>query len=653
MRSGCSIYGLIGKAGIALCPVLFCFSVFAQQADRPSDLQFHRWAGQLSSKDWILQAEAMQGLGKWKVESAVPQISRILRDGASPWVRGRAMVTLGQIQGGQVLAFAHQAAKDESPLLRMAALETFELVGGNNGTPVVKNLLKDSDVRVQAMAAALYASHFPAEAWPVVDRLTASNHASISKNLLRGLAHIGSDASLKRLENIFKAADVAGRQRRDLIEAMSVADDGSIPFVSRVTAHYASQTREFRVGQDILSSLDKATVAKTFQVMLTEESTELYGNLASLVAAVQPTPQLGDLLAASWILREDLPQEAVRSGMVALSRIAPKRYKSFFAHYLESEDPETRALAIRCRSLSSVTDLFEVFRIHVQDVDSRVVQAALQSLQRVPYQFRPAEGLLKFLNQPLQSGDKKVLHAAINLLGRRGIPDEFESALQVLKPLLALEDPETRGIASDTLSRLGGHEKFGEVAAAQGYIGNWKIVGPFLNDRENKGFETVYKPEDDLAAEKYEAEYRWDFGGGNGNRTLELTWADAVPQDATGAIHVAAQMPVPIKYAVAYAKAEIDSDADRTVRAVFKLDIRMAQKLWLNGKVAIDTVRSPAARHLTEAQVVVRKLELKKGRNLIFVKTSTFEGPWWLTIRLLHEKEKNMAPGLTQVVSTP
>jgi HEAT repeat protein len=653
LRPGFSIYGLIGKAGIALFPVLFCFSLFSQQADRPSDLQFHRWAGQLSSKDWILQAEAMQGLGRWKVESAVPQISRILREGASPWVRGRAMVTLGQIQGGQVLPFAHQAAKDESPLLRMAALETFELVGGHNATPVVKNLLKDSDVRVQAMAAALHASQFPAEAWPVVDRLTAENQASISRNLLRALAHIGSDASLKRLENIFEAAKVGGRQRRDLVEALSVAGDGAIPFIARVTAHYAPETREFRMGQDILSSLDKASVTTTFQSMLADESMVLYENLASLVAAVQPTPQLGDLLAASWIVREDFPQKTARSGLVALSRIGPTRYKSFFTHYLKSVDPETRALAIRCRSLSSVADLFEVFQVHVRDEDSRVVQATLQSLQRVPYQFRPSGGVLRYLTQPLRSQNKEVLHSAIKLLGHRGVPEEFEPALEILKPLLALEDSETREVASDALSRLGGYEKFAVVAAAQGYIGNWKVVGPFLNDRSNKGFETVYKPEEDLNAEKYEAEYRWDFGGGNGNRTLELTWADAVPQDVTGAIHVAAQMPVPIKYAVAYAKSEIVSDADRTVRAVFKLDTRMAQKLWLNGEVAIDAVRAPPARHLSEPEVVIRKLALKKGRNLIFVKTSTFEGPWWLTIRLLHEKEKNMAPGLTQVVSTP
>jgi len=649
LRLGFSIYWFLGGAWILLFSVLSCFSLFAEQADRPSDLQFHRWTKQLSSKDWILQAEAMQGLGRWKVESAVPEISRILRDGGSPWVRGRAMVTLGQIKGREMLDFANQASMDESPLLRMAALETFELVGENNASPVVKKLLQDSDVRVQAMAAALYASQFPEEAWPVVDRLTISNQTSISKNLLRALAHISSDASLKRLENIFEAADVDGQQRRDLIEAMSVADDRAIPFLARVTAHYDSQTREFRVGQDILSSLGKETVSKTFQAMLVDESTLLFENLASLVAAVQPTPQLGDLLAGSWILRKDLPQEAARSGMVALSRIAPARYKSFFSHYLESEDPETRALAVRCRSLGSVADLFEIYRRHVQDEDFRVVQATLQSLQRVPFQFRPTGGLLNYLTQPLRSPNKEVLHSAIKLLGHRGVPEEFEPSLEILKPLLALEDTETREVAADALSRLGGYERFGEVAKAQGYIGNWKIVGPFLNDRSNKGFETIYKPEEDLNAEKYEAEYRWDFGGGNGNRTLELTWGDAVPQDVTGAIHVAAQMPVPIKYAVAYAKSVIESDSDRTVRAVFKLNSRMAQKLWLNGEVAIDTVQSPSVHHHSESTVVVRKLSLKKGKNLIFVKTSTFEGPWWLTLRLLHEKEKKMAPGLTQV----
>ncbi len=361
MRPGFSICGLIGKAGIAAWPVLFWVSLFARDVERPSDLQFHRWTAQLSSRDWILQAEAMQGLGRWKVESAVPQISSILKEGDSPWVRGRAMVTLGQIQGSKMLSFAHQAARDKSPILRMAALEAFELVGGNNGAPVVKDLLKDPDVRVQAMAAALYASQFPDEAWPVVDRLTASNQASVSKNLLRALAHIGSEAAIKRLENVFEAAEVGGRQRRDLIQSMSVADERAIPFIAHVTAHYPPETREFRLGQDILSSLEKVSVAKTFQFMLADESVALYENLASLVAAVQPTPQLGDLLSASWILRKDLPEPAARSGLVALSKIAPVRYKSFFTHYLKSEDPETRALAIRCRSLSSVADLFEVF----------------------------------------------------------------------------------------------------------------------------------------------------------------------------------------------------------------------------------------------------------------------------------------------------
>ena len=88
---------------------------------------------------------------------------------------------------------------------------------------------------------------------------------------------------------------------------------------------------------------------------------------------------MGDLLSAAWMLHEGL-SEMARAGMTALSKIDPTRYESFFTHFLEDEDRLTRALAVRCRSLSSIEDLFEVLREHVRDQDSRVIQASLESL---------------------------------------------------------------------------------------------------------------------------------------------------------------------------------------------------------------------------------------------------------------------------------
>ena len=610
----------------------------------PSKLQIHRWTEQLSSKDWILQAEALQGLGTWKVEASIPLITEVFKSGESDWVRGRAMITLGEIQGDQISEHAMQASKDRSPILRKAALETFELVGGDASTVVVQKLLDDPDDGVQAKAAALFASRVPEKAWPIVDKLTSDSSKQITFDHMRALAFVSSEISLQRLESIFLKAEAESRLRRDIVSALSVASDKAIPLIARVTAHYKPAKREFRLGQELLLTRRKALVGEAFQRMLADSDTALFVNLAPLVSAVQPTVQMGDLLSAAWMLHEGLSGDAVRAGMTALSKIDPTRYESFFTHFLEDEDPLTRALAVRCRSLSSIEDLFEVLREHVRDQDSRVIQASLESLQRVPVSARPTEGLLTYLLESLKTEDQPVLHAAIELLGRRGQKEEFESALIALKPYLSDGESATRTVAANALTTLGRGART-EVVAAQGFVAGWQIVGPFLNDRQNVGFETVYAPEENSGLDKFQTEYRWDFGGGkSNNKEIELTWTDAYFEDHSGDIHVAVQMPVPIKFAVAYAKAEIISDSDRTVRAILARDRRMTQKLWLNEEVVaekIDEVNEPS--HHTV------KLELRKGINS-FLKTSTYEGPWRLSLRLLDEKDQVAATGLRQVL---
>ena len=237
---------------------------------------------------------------------------------------------------------------------------------------------------MQAKAAALFASRVPEKAWPIVDKLTSDSSKQITFDHMRALAFVSSEISLQRLESIFLKAEAESRLRRDIVSALSVASDKAIPLIARVTAHYKPAKREFRLGQELLLTRRKALVGEAFQRMLADSDTALFVNLAPLVSAVQPTVQMGDLLSAAWMLHEGLSGDAVRAGMTALSKIDPTRYESFFTHFLEDEDPLTRALAVRCRSLSSIEDLFEVLREHVRDQDSRVIQASLESLQRVP-----------------------------------------------------------------------------------------------------------------------------------------------------------------------------------------------------------------------------------------------------------------------------
>ena len=212
------------------------------------------------------------------------------------------MITLGEIQGDQISEHAMQASKDRSPILRKAALETFELVGGDASTVVVQKLLDDPDDGVQAKAAALFASRVPEKAWPIVDKLTSDSSKQITFDHMRALAFVSSEISLQRLESIFLKAEAESRLRRDIVSALSVASDKAIPLIARVTAHYKPAKREFRLGQELLLTRRKAIVGEAFQRMLADSDTALFVNLAPLVSAVQPTVQMGDLLSAAWML---------------------------------------------------------------------------------------------------------------------------------------------------------------------------------------------------------------------------------------------------------------------------------------------------------------------------------------------------------------
>ncbi|MFP6886014.1 MAG: HEAT repeat domain-containing protein [Opitutales bacterium] len=616
----------------------------------------------MSVDDWILQSVAMKELGKLRVEKAVPAIRKIFEEGKNSWLKGQAMLTLAKIQGKEMIPTAQRATKESDPVLRRAALQTLDLVGGKTSVPVARELLKDPVMEVRAMAAALYASEFPEEAWPTVERLATLDKASISSDLIRALAHIGSKDALTRMEKLFHAPNANKRRGRDVIQALAVADDEAIPLLVRLTVHYSPKETEFQLGEKLLTPRDKTNVASSLKKMILAEETDFIGNAASLMAEVCPTHELGDMLSNSWRKRKDLPQDSIRSGLVALSKIDPTRYGPFFSHFLSSEDPTTRAMAVRCRGLIPDKALFEVFRAYVHDENAEVAQAALESLRRAPFDSTPREGLLAYLTQSFRSSDEKVLLAALDLLGKRGIFEEFDSALQVLQPFLDEGKSLKREAAAKALAEISHNQHLADIAAAQGFIGHWDVVGPFLNDNKNSGFSKVYPPEEKEDAESYKAEYRWEFGGGSANnRELELTWGKASVQNVQGEMHVAAQMPVPIRHAVAYAKTKIHSTGERTARLAIDMRERISQKVWVNEQVVADfTIQhnelggSPAARNRSEPRHTrMVKINLKNGSNRLMVKTSTFGGDWWVGMRVLDESKNEKAKGVTLAVSNP
>jgi HEAT repeat protein len=625
-------------------------------------LEIHRWTKQLSSGDWVQQAVALKHLGEWKIEQSVPAIRKIFEQGKSSWIQGQAMLALAKIEGKEMIPTAQQAAREKDPILRKAALQTFDLVGGAISEKVARELLQDPDVKVRALAVALYASQSPEEAWPTVDRLTPPGKETMSKDLLRALAHVGSAEALARLETLFHVSEANDRRKKDVIQALGMAPDDAIGLLARLTARFEPNQPEFQVGRKLLAARPKDKLAVTFKEMLLAQDTAQHASTASLVAEVCPTKALGDLMSTSWIQRKDMPEKAIQSGLMALSEIEPARYKKFFMHFLQSKDPITRAMAVRCRGLIIDKDLFDSFRVYVHDEHPEVARVALNSLLGAPVYSKPKEGLMSYLRKSLGSADDKVLLAALALLGKRGEEREFDLALDALKPLLEEGENIKREAAARALAQLSDNKRLADISRAQGFIGHWQIVGPFLNDNRNTGYEKEYEPEQQKDAKSYKAEYRWEFGGGQSNdRELELTWEEARSQTAEGDVHLAAHMTVPIRHAVAYTKVQVNSNLEQAIRLLVDVREKTSQKIWLNGKIVADltiqqnelggTIEERRAGGPSRTKGV--KVSLRKGTNQLLIKTATFGGRWWMRLRIMDERNKRMAQGVTLVTPKP
>ena len=658
------IKGTLPKIRFCLVGLCAYAASLAQGEERKNltALEIHRLTKQLSSDDWVQQAVALNHLGQWKVEQSVPVIRKILEQGKSSWIQGQAMVTLAKIEGDKMIPVARKAAKESDPILRKAALETLVLVGGPTSVTVARELLQDPDMGVRALAIAIHASQFPEEAWPTVERLTDPDKKEVPKDLLRALAYVGSPDALERLKTLFQAPNAKPRRQREVIQALGVAKDDAIGLLASLTVRFEPNRPEFQLGQRLLASRPQPKLAETLKQMLLAEDTSHHASAASLMAGICPTHELGDLISTSWAQRQDLPEKAIQSGLVALSKIEPARYKKFFMHYLRSKDPITRAMAVRCRGLIPDKDLFDSFRIYVHDEHPEVARAALKSLLEAPFNSKPDEGMLAYLKQSFDSPEEKVLLAAIELLGERGLPAEFDPALAALKPFLEEGESMKRLAAAKALAEISVNRRIADIASAQGFIGHWQIVGPFLNDNRNSGFEKAYGPEENLETEIYKAEYRWEFGGGEPkDKELDLSWEEAGAQTAEGDIHVAAHMPVPVRHAVAYAKTLLHSDREQTVRLLVDVREKISQRISLNDQMVSELIfqqnelggTPEERRDGGPRRTKTLKIKLRKGSNKLMVKTATFGGRWWMALRIMDEKKNRMAEGVTLVTSKP
>ncbi len=135
-----------------------------------------------------------------------------------------------------------------------------------------------------------------------------------------------------------------------------------------------------------------------------------------------------------------------------------------------------------------------------------------------------------------------------------------------------------------------------------GFITTWKLIAPFDNS-ERKGFDAVFPPERELAADaKYAA------------KETTATWREVSTDHDFGLVDFNKPFGR-LKEVVGYAWADFDSDREQQVE--LRLGCKNAWKLWFNGKFLFGRDEYHRGMQMDQYRFPVT---LKPGRNQILLK---------------------------------
>lgn len=589
---------------------------------------------QLHESDWMLQAGALNYLAKYRVASASKPIGDLLENKRTrPWLRGRALVALTRIEGAGVQDHVLKFAQDQDTLLRAAAAEALEYLPGEDLETTLQGLLKDRDRGVRYRALAAVAKRHGTKAWPVVDSMTESLDESTGQWGARALARVGSDAALQRLENLASHEELFSPVIRGI---QDISDSRLTRFLLRILKALDVQDKRFTDVLTALQQFDQQELLTSLEANLKTGDEGMIRTVALLATLLIPSPELGDSLRQA-VARVD-NRNTIQAVLVALGpeTMQPDRHREFFVEYLDHGDAEIRALAVRCLAHCHKVNLYQQLRERVEDSSPVVVETVLGALHRASVEDAPRGKLVEFLKTPLESDDPEVRSKAYSLLAHAGTAEDFKPAMAMLADCLRSTDDEIRNQAAATLGRFAPASQIDAVVRYQGYVARWMILGTFLNDKENKGFNRPFPPEMEIDFKaKYQAKYLWVLNGQireKGELEREIAWSQATVDQTDGKLNIPALVPPPAALAVAYAVADFHVAADQEV--FLSVDGDDAFRVWLNGAKVVEKVAPYKPRSDCVAIENGIKVSLRRGANRFLVKTTNIDHQWWLRLRL-------------------
>ncbi len=597
-----------------------------------------RMLHQLDHEDWILRTEALDYLSRHRVAESLPRIREIARDEKeTAWTRGRAIVAASRLAPEAMLEEVRGLAKSEDAGLRAAVAESAETLDRVATRDLLATLSNDADISVSLRALASLAQHGGADAWSTVDGKTKSLDLSALpapalSSAARALAGVGTDEAFGRLKGWIEKGASRDSISSALLRGLRGARSPALVLpLLQVLSELQPRDRRFGTILSLLQEQERPSTIEVLRAELETGDAKAIRTVAVVVHRLLRLPELGDPLRKA--LDGVTDDATIQAGLIALgeAELDPDRHIEIFRKFLENANPKVRALSIRCLAHCKRANLFEALESRISDEEPRVVLAALDVLLAAPFQA-PEGKLVPYLKPALQTENNRVRSQAFKLLGEAGSEKDFAPAMKLLGDRLRSTDEARRQAAAKALGELADEKGLENLARRQGYVAHWRVIGTFLNDKENKGFNTPFPPETTIDFKAtYKAKYLWTLEGQREEIEREIFWRKAPVDQSDGKLILPQFLPPPGTMSVAYMVA--DFRPGQIGDAFLSIDGDDSFRVWLNGKKLTEKVAEYKHRQDCIAQEVGLNVELKAGANRLLIKTTNIDHNWWVRVR--------------------
>ncbi|MCX5675917.1 MAG: HEAT repeat domain-containing protein [Planctomycetota bacterium] len=448
--------------------------------------------GQLNSPDWILQARSIAVLARAKAPQALAPLKAILAGQGRPYVRGRALVALAEIRGAGALDDALALAAGGSPELREAAVEALGICGSPGALAAVEARLSDPIASVRNQALVALARLQKQKAWDRVAPLLGDGDPATVIHAARALVYVDSADARPALVGLLGHAEAAVRIAAAEAERQVRDPEAAPVLLRRATSDSSTDVRW--AAERALLAYDPQALVKPCLAAMGDKELSVHATAVRVLAA-RPSDEaragLADLLRDA----PDKHHTIASQVLDVLGGADPSPYQDVIVRYLDSRETPVRRKAVSLLARCPQADHWGLLKPLLADSSGAHVSAAAFKALRSAAQGSPPGGIVDYLVEVLQGGSAEAVEEALALLAERLTATELPKAVSVLEPFLAGADESRRRMAVAALERLAEGDAARSVAAAQGYLVQWRVLGPFPNDIRERGFTAAYPPE--------------------------------------------------------------------------------------------------------------------------------------------------------------